>query len=113
MRRYAPGVRDEEHRASGRGIGERFEAKLWRYEGEAAWFFVTLPIDVADALTDGPSSGFGSVKVVARIGDVGWSTSIFPDRKSRSYVLPVKKQIRRRARIDEGDLVQVHLERAR
>lgn len=88
-----------------------FQGLLWRYEGDAPWFFVTLPEDAADALTDGlpPRPGFGSVKVVVSIGDVEWRTSIFPDAKSSSYVLPVKKEIRQRLGVDVGDRVRLHV----
>ena len=57
-------------------------AGLWRYDGEAGWFFVSLPPDLADAIYEenGPARGFGSVKVSVRIGSSRWATSVFPDR---------------------------------
>jgi hypothetical protein len=53
--------------------------------------------------------GFGSVRVEARIGDVGWRTSVFP-QKSGGYILPVKKEVRCRAGIAAGDDVTFELE---
>ena len=43
-----------------------FRAELWQYEGPGAWYFVSLPPDIADDIRAkfGPqTSGFGSVKV--------------------------------------------------
>ncbi len=70
-----------------------FEAKLWKYERSAAWYFVTLPRDVADDIKEvygASSNGFGSIKVMVRIDQVSWETSIFPDKSSGSYLLPIK-----------------------
>lgn len=87
-----------------------FDEVLWRHSGEAAWFFVTLPVDVGAEIidaTDGLRRGFGSLRVRAEIGGARWETSIFPDSASGSFVLPVKKAIRQRASIDDGDRVTV------
>ncbi len=82
-----------------------FTAELFEWTGEAAWVFVTLPIEVADEIRDIdlPRTGFGSVRVTVRVGSVEWATSVFPDKASGSYLLPVKKAIRTRAGIDIGD----------
>ena len=91
----------------------RFEAPLWMHTGESAWHFVTLPPAVADEIEDvtaGTRHGFGSVPVLVTIGGTTWATSIFPDGKARSYVLPVKKAVRRAEGIADGDLVTVTVE---
>ncbi len=89
-----------------------FSAELWRYEGEAGWFFLSLPIEIADAISheNGPvASTFGSVRVSVRIGSSQWATSVFPDRARGTYVLPVKKSVRLAERLDAGDKVTVEL----
>jgi hypothetical protein len=50
------------------------------------------------------------VRVEARIGGTIWRTSIFPDAKSRCYVLPVKKAVRKAQRIEAGDDADVTVE---
>lgn len=88
----------------------RFQARLWLYEGAGAWHFVTLPTEIADVIREmaqPPSRGFGSVRVAVTIGQARWHTSIFPDSKSGSYVMPVKKQVRVAERLSDGDLVEV------
>lgn len=88
-----------------------FDAELWRWEAqEAAWVFLTVA-DVVDEdirLLAGPRNGFGSVRVQVTIGASTWRTSVFPD-KQRGFVLPVKKDVRRREGVDVGDTVRVGL----
>jgi hypothetical protein len=90
----------------------RFTAELWRWKGDAAWFFVTLPEDTSDAIREvpRPPRGFGSVRVRATIGDSVWTTSVFPDSGSGCYLLPVKKAVRVAQSVDEGDPVDVRLD---
>lgn len=89
-----------------------FDAELFRWEGDAPWFFVRLPVDIAEDLRDsltGPPGGFGSVRVEVRIGASNWATSVFPDKASGSYVLPVKKSVRTAEDVEDGDTVTVEL----
>ncbi|MET3174008.1 UNVERIFIED_ORG: hypothetical protein ABIB52_001853 [Arthrobacter sp. UYCu721] len=89
-----------------------FQAELWRYPDESGWHFLTLPVEVGGDLREeaaGFRKGFGSVKVTAEISGYIWQTSVFPDSKSRSYLLPVKKAVRDAAGISDGDEVAVRL----
>ncbi len=91
----------------------RFEAELWRWDGNAAWHFVTVPDDVSDDIADaaGPvRRGFGSVRVRVTIGGSTWATSVFPDKQRCAYVLPVKQAVRRAEGLDAGDRATVTLE---
>jgi hypothetical protein len=83
------------------------------HNGTGPWHFVTLPTDQADEideLTMFTVRGFGSVRVVVTIGATTWSTSLFPDTKAGSYVLPIKKPVRVAERLTAGELVDVVLE---
>ncbi len=88
-----------------------FTGTLWRAQAEGAWRFVTVPVEVAEAirLTSGPPSAFGSVRVEVRIGGTSWQTSVFPDAAHGTYVLPVKMAVRRAEDLADGDLVMVEL----
>ena len=91
----------------------RFKDKLWRYSGEAAWHFVTLPKTIAGelrALTTGMRNAFGTVRVIATIGKTTWRTSVFADTKAGSFLLPVKADVRKCEKISHGDSVNVTLE---
>jgi len=85
---------------------------LWLWSGEGgSWHFLTIPEDQAGefkAAALARRRGFGSVRVEARIDDVDWRTSIFP-QKDGSYLLPVKAEVRRTAGIAAGDELTVSL----
>ena len=87
-----------------------FSGEVWIYSGEGAWYFVTMPNDLADeiqARTAGIRRGFGSLRVQVTIGESNWATSLFRESKSGSYILPLKKEIRSKEKITEGALVSV------
>ena len=89
-----------------------FEAEIWLADAEAAWHFVTLPADLADevrARTAGRRP-LNSVPVRATVGSTVWETSIFADRKSGSYLLPLKASVRDREDVGVGDRVTVTLD---
>lgn len=91
----------------------RFTSLLWIWQGEAAgrWYFLTVPEEQSAEIKAHAFSlprGFGSVRVEARIGDTAWRTSVFP-LKAGGYLLPVKAEIRKRARLAAGDAVTVEL----
>lgn len=91
--------------------GFRFDAEVWEWESQASWFFVTLPSDMSDEIGirfGSRAAGFGSLRVEVTVGPTTWRTSIFPD-KSRGYVLPLKKAVRKAAGVDAGDSVHVEL----
>jgi len=88
----------------------RFSGIVWQYEGPAAWYFVSLPPDCADAVADtvvADSRGFGSVRVEVTIGSSRWRTSLFPDRRRGTYVLPVKKSVRTAEGLEDGSRADV------
>jgi hypothetical protein len=90
-----------------------FDAAMWVADAPADWRFVSLPENQADAIADlvgTASRGFGSVRVAVAIGATTWNTSIFPDRKRGTYILPVKKGVREKEGIDAPDVVAVRLE---
>ena len=89
-----------------------FEAPLWLWEARRtdAWTFVSLPTELADEVLDlvgDRARGFGSVRVEVTVGGTVWRTSIFPS--SDTYVLPVKKAVRRAESLEVGDTVPVRL----
>ena len=89
-------------------IKYKFKAKLWLYSGASAWHFITLGAALSKkikAVVKDESSAWGSVKVLVRVKDFEWQTSIFPDTKIGSYLLPVKKQVRKKLSLRENDLI--------
>lgn len=89
-----------------------FVATLWLWSGEGgSWHFITVPEELSSEIRAqalARRKGLGSVRVEAGIGEVRWRTSVFP-QKSGGYILPVKSEVRRRARIAAGDQVRLTL----
>jgi hypothetical protein len=86
--------------------------KAWRYAGQAAWVFVTLPKRQAGEIRElfaGLSRG-ASLPAVVTVGKTTWKTSIFTEKASDSYVLPLKAEVRKAEGIEDGDTVAYRLE---
>jgi hypothetical protein len=93
---------------------------LWRWtssSGTGTWHFLTIDGAAGEALSgtalmrrlEKSIGGFGSLKVVARIGDSTFKTSLFPS-KELGWLLPVKATVRKAEGVSEGDVVTVVLE---
>ena len=54
--------------------------------------------------------GWGAVYAKAKVGKSEWVTSIFPDRHSDTYILPLKKQIRYQENLYDGIDIKVAIE---
>ncbi|WP_137844588.1 DUF1905 domain-containing protein [Microbacterium sp. 2FI] len=91
-----------------------FEAEVFRWDArdDASWYFTSVPPELSEDIREipRPYRGFGSVRVRARIGGSEWATSIFPDKASGSYVLPLKKAVRDAEALVDGGPVFVHLD---
>jgi len=73
---------------------------------------VSLPEDVADDIDERYGhleAGFGSLRVEVVIGSTTWRTSVFPDTKRGTYVLPVKKQVRTAEGLVDGSMCSIEL----
>lgn len=93
-----------------------FKTKLWEYRPESPdqkiglWVFASIPQEYYEEIKEFATPhgrGFGSVRVAVRVGTTSWNTSIFPDTKYGTYVLPVKKEIRKKEGINVGDVVSL------
>jgi hypothetical protein len=92
-----------------------FDAELWMWDARRtdSWMFVTVPADISDEIRDTddrPRRGFGSLRVRVTVGGTTWTTSVFPDRTSGCYVLPIKRRVREAEALDVGDIAAVTLE---
>lgn len=89
------------------------KARVWLYPGAAGWHFITVPkkesqeIKLAFAKKQ---KGWGSLPVLATIGKTAWKTSIFPDSKTNTYLLPLKADVRKKEKIFKNVLIRVLLQ---
>lgn len=86
-----------------------FSGHVWIYPSErASWHFITVPKKESVHITttyQHKKKGWGSLRVDAHIGNSIWSTSIFPDSKTGTYLLPLKSNIRAKEGIISGDMI--------
>lgn len=90
-----------------------FEVPLQVYQGKAAWHYVLLPGDVAEAIEfryGHLKRGWGSLPVRLTIGDSTISTSIFTDKKRGTFMLPMKASLRKSKELTVGMMVEITLE---
>ena len=82
---------------------------MFLYPGETAnWHFIPVPKEVGKEIEEkfgAHKRGFGSLRVEVTIGKTVWNTSIFPDKYSGSYILPIKASVRKKEDIFAEDVV--------
>lgn len=86
----------------------KFKEEVWLYPGMSGWHFVSLSKKQSEEINKNfhkRKKGFGSIPVVVTIGKSNWKTSIFPDKKSQSFLLPLKANIRKKEGIFAGDRI--------
>jgi hypothetical protein len=99
----------------------KFKSKVivWREsnrdeDDKGAWRFARVPEDISAKIKEMQKGrlrrGWGAVYARAKIGKSEWTTSIFPDRHSATYVLPLKKQIRFEENLYDGTDIRVSIE---
>ena len=89
------------------------KTNVWLYPGMAGWHFVTIPKDITKEihfLFGDAKRGWGSLPVLTTIGKTSWKTSIFPDKKTATFLLPLKTAIRKKERIQANDRIHLTLE---
>jgi hypothetical protein len=78
------------------------------YPGVSGWRFLLLPKKYGQEIKKkfgGRARGWGSLPVSATIGNTTWNTSIFPDKRSGSYLLPLKAKVRKAEKISDDSKV--------
>ncbi|MBU1378083.1 MAG: DUF1905 domain-containing protein [Alphaproteobacteria bacterium] len=87
-----------------------FDAEVIHWRGPSPYFFAALPAEVAaevQRLARAVSYGWGMIPVAARIGEVAFTTSLFP--KPEGYLMPLKDAVRRAAAVTAGDRIAVEM----
>lgn len=90
-----------------------FEAKVWLWPGDAAWYFVNLPKDTSEHINKmfgDRKRGWGSLPVTVTLGSTIWDTSIFPDKKTDSFCLPLKAVVRKKEGIAVDQKIKLMIE---
>lgn len=94
----------------------KFKSKVFVWTGAemGAWRFLGVPKNISEKIKEGQKGkmrrGWGAVKVNAKIRRSEWSTSIFPDSRSGTYLLPLKKEIRKKEGVMDGEEISITLQ---
>lgn len=90
---------------------QEFHGEIIEWRGPAPYYFVEVPAEAATPLREAATAasyGWGMLPIHARIdGGTEWKTSLWP--KDGAYLLPLKDAVRKPARLDAGDPVDVRL----
>ncbi|MFI6648093.1 DUF1905 domain-containing protein [Streptomyces sp. NPDC050529] len=87
-----------------------FTGRVIEWRGPAPFYFAAVPEEqAADILEVAAMAtyGWGAVPVEARIGEITFTTSLFP--RNSGYLLPLKNAVRRPQGIAAGDDVTVSM----
>lgn len=87
-----------------------FTGRLVEWRGPAPYYFVPVPSPEAADIQEVAALatyGWGVIPVEAVIGDVAFTTSLFP--KDGGYLLPVKDAVRRPNALSPGDEVSIRM----
>ena len=99
----------------------KFKSKVivWRLgygEGndKGAWRFARVPEKLSAQIKEMQKGrlrrGWGAVYARVKIKKSEWMTSIFPDRHSTTYILPLKKEIRFEENLYDGTDINISIE---
>lgn len=79
-----------------------FSAKVWQHSVPNGWYFVSLPPEIATEIRENlkwQEEGWGRLKASAKIGNSQWETAIWFDTKLKTYLLPLRAEIRKKENI--------------
>ena len=88
------------------------KSKVFVYPGMSAWRFLGLPEKQGREIKKefgSHAKGWGSLPVSVTVGKTTWDTSIFPDKKSGSYLLPLKAKVRKTENVSDDSTVMFSL----
>ncbi len=83
----------------------KISTKLWRWPGDMGWHFINLDKTTSSKIRKLFPRGF--VKIKAKLGNTEWNTSLFPHSETGVYLLAIKKSIRKKEDVFEGDIIKI------
>lgn len=94
-------------------IKYQFTGKIWQYKAEkGGWYFISLPIEISSEirkLLQWQEEGWGRLKATAKINATEWETAIWFDSKVKTYLLPLKADIRKKEKLNIDVIATVEL----
>jgi len=87
-----------------------FDSEVIYWRGPAPFFYAPMPAEAAQEVRRASklvSYGWGVIPVEVTIGDITFTTSLFP--KDGTYLVPLKDAVRKPSGITAGDTVHIEL----
>lgn len=92
----------------------KLKSEVWLYPGQqGAWHFASVDRKHTRLLRKKYANlhrGWSSLPVGVNIGKTKWRTSIFYDKRSETYLLPLKASVRKKEDITYGDKINFVIE---
>ena len=86
----------------------------YKPDNSDAWRFARVPEKLSAQIKEMQKGrlrrGWGAVYARVKIKKSEWMTSIFPDRHSTTYILPLKKEIRFEENLYDGTDINISIE---
>jgi hypothetical protein len=93
-------------------IKYEFSTKIWQHSASGGWCFVSLPVELSNEIRENlkwQEEGWGRLKAITKIGNSEWTTAIWFDTKHRTYLLPIKADIRRKEKIELNQMLELSI----
>lgn len=93
-----------------KGIPYQFQSEVWQHKSEGGWYFVSLPEVLSNEIRKNfknEEEGWGRLKAYAKIGNTEWKTAIWFDTKYKTYILPLKSDVRKKEKIESNSDISV------
>ncbi len=91
----------------------KIKGKVFVWPGDAGWHFVGLDKKTSSEIKQKYKNkiyGAGFIKIKASIGKSIWTTALFPYKTQEIYLLSIKKQIRKKEGVFQGDHLNIVFE---
>lgn len=88
-----------------------FSDRVSLFESGSVWYYVQVPKKDSEWIRKefrDVHRGWGSIPVIAQIGDTSWKTSIFWEKKGQ-YLLFLKKEVRQKEKFTNGDIIETRI----
>jgi hypothetical protein len=93
-------------------ITYEFTAPVWKHSATGGWYFVSLPIELSREIRQNikwQEEGWGRMKAKAKNKEILWDTAIWYDTKLKTYILPLKAEIRQKEKIEIGKILDIEI----
>ena len=91
-------------------IKYQFTSPVWQYPSpKGGWYFVSLPIAISNEIRENfkkQEEGWGRLKITAKINSTEWKTALWFDTKLKTYLLPLKAEIRKKEHLENKKYIE-------